>query len=325
MRLGEMAGLHTAKQLRYYLGEALLELCRTNERVVVLDGDLGNSTGAHGMKDDFPERFFNMGIAESNLIGVSAGMAACGHIPFVSSFPSFLLCNAYDQIRLQVAIGNLNVKLFGSHSGLSAGREGPPTMSIEDFALTGGLPTMTILVPGDPISMKKAVFAAAQHPGPVYIRSSREALPFVYSEENCPFQIGTANVVRQGEDVTLIACGIMLAVALDAAVLLASKGVDARVLDLHTLRPLDEPTIIRCARETGAIVTLEEHLIRGGMGSAAAQVVVQHHPVPMEFVGINDTYTESASLYELMEKYGLSVKNVIDKVNQVIHRKRVKK
>jgi transketolase len=322
MILGELAELKPAQQLRYYLGDALLELCRMNEKVVVLDGDLGNSTGAHTIRTNFPNRFFNCGIAESNLIGVSAGLASSGFIPFVSSFPSFLLCNAYDQIRLQIALARLNVKLFGSHSGLSAGREGPPTMSIEDFALMGGLPDFTILVPGDPVSMKQAVFAAAKVKGPVYIRSSREALPFIYSEHRASFEIGKANIVREGKDATIFACGLMLSLALDAAVLLRSNNLEVRVIDMFSLRPLDEEIIKTAAIETGAIVTAEEHLIRGGMGGAIAQIVAQNHPVPIQFIGLNDTYAESASLSELLEKYALTARDIAQAVKKVVKSKR---
>lgn len=318
MQLGEKAGLKPASQLRNYFGEALLELSNKNEKVVVVDGDLSNSTGAHTVRKAHPDRFFNIGIAESNLIGIAAGLASAGYIPFVSSFPSFVLCNAYDQIRLQVSIGNLNVKLVGSHSGITTGREGPPPMSIEDFALTGGLPPFTILVPSDPTIMHQTVQAAAKHIGPVYIRSSRYAFPFIYPENNCPFEIGKAIVPRQGNDVTVIACGIMVSVALDAAGMLADEGIEARVLDMHTLRPMDKDAIVTAAKETGAIVTAEEHLIRGGMGSVVAQIVTANHPVPMRFVGLDDTYADSGSMEELMEKYGLTAQHIVDSVKVVL-------
>jgi transketolase len=306
MPLGEIAGLKPAKQLREYFGEAILEVARQNPNVIILDGDLGNSTGAGTVRKVFPERFYNIGIAESNMISISAGLAACGYIPFATSLSSFLLCNAYEQIRISVAIAGLNVKLVGSHSGLTTGREGPSSMSIEDFALSAGLPTFTILVPSDPISMRKAVHASVELNGPVYIRSSREPMPFIYSEEDCPFEIGKAVTVRQGGDVTIIACGLMVAVALDAAVILSNEGIQARVLDMHTLRPLDEDAILAAARETGAIVTAEEHMIRGGMGSAVAQVIARNQPVPMRFIGIPDRYPRSGSLEELMQDMGMT-------------------
>ncbi|NPV86191.1 MAG: transketolase family protein [Anaerolineae bacterium] len=317
MPLGERSGLKPAEQMRKYLGEALLEAARENPQVVVLDGDLSNSTGASTVREAFPERFFNMGIAESNMVSVSAGLAACGYIPFATSLTTFLLCNAYDQIRLSVAIAGLNVKLAGSHSGLTTGREGPSSMSIEDFSLLGGLPTFTILVPSDPIMMRKAVKAAVEHVGPVFIRSSREAMPYIY-DENAPFAIGKANLLRQGKDVTIIACGLMVAVALDAALILAEEGIQARVLDMHTLRPLDDAAIKAAAWETGAIVTAEEQLIRGGMGSAVAQVLAECCPTPMRFVGLKDEYPCSGSLEELMRKYHLMPEDVAKAARQAI-------
>ena len=310
MKLGERAGLKPAKPMRDVFGDALLEVCRKNPKVVVLDGDLGNSTKAETVRQAFPERFFNLGIAESNLVGVGAGMAACGFIPFITSFSSFLLCNAYDQIRLAVALSNLNAKVLGSHGGITLGKDGPTQMGIEDLALVGGWPTFVILVPSDPTSMHKAVQAAIDHVGPVFLRSSRVAMPYIYPPDDCPFEIGKANVVRQGQDVTLIGCGIMVALALDAAAMLADEGIQARVVDMHTLRPWDTETIGAAARETGAIVTAEEHLLQGGMGSNIARIVAGTCPVPMRFVGLADTYVESADPNDLLEKYGLTARHI---------------
>lgn len=321
MPLGELAGLEPAEQLRRVFGRALLQVCREEPRLVVLDGDLGSSTGAHDMRGEFPERFFNLGIAESNLVGVGAGLAACGYVPFLVSLSSFLLCNAFDQIRLSVSIAGLNVKLVGSHSGLTTGREGPSSMSIEDYALAGALPTMVILVPSDPACMRWAVGAATRHEGPVYIRSSREALPHIYPEDY-RFTLGKANVIREGSDVSLVACGLMVPVALDAAVLLAREGIQARVLDMHSLRPLDDEAIVTAARETGAIVTAEEHLVRGGLGSLVAQVVTTTWPVPMRYIGLNDTYSVSGSPDELMQKYGMTARHIAAAAREAIAAKR---
>ena len=330
MELGKRAGLTPCKQpLRDIFGEALLEVCIQNDKVVVLDGDLGNSTKAETVRIHYPERFFNLGIAESNLVGVGAGLAACGFIPFITSFSSFLLCNAYDQIRLAIAMSNLNARVLGSHGGISLGKDGPTQMGIEDIALVGGLPTFTILVPSDPASMRAAVKAAVEHVGPVWLRSSRMALPFIYPENNCPFTIGRANIVRQGGDVTLIACGIMVAAALDAAAELAAEGaagvqpIEARVLDMHTLRPLDVDAIVAAARETGAIVTAEEHLLTGGMGSNIARVVAGHHAVPMRFVGLADTYTESAEPEDLLRKYHLTASDIVVAAREAVAAKAV--
>jgi transketolase len=317
MKLGTDAGLkpHEAP-LRTVFGDALLAVAIDNPRVVVLDGDLGNSTKAETVREAFPERFFNMGIAESNLVGVGAGLAACGLIPWITSFSSFLLCNAYDQIRLAIAMSNINAKVLGSHGGITLGKDGPTQMGIEDFALVGGLPTFVMLVPSDPASMHAAVRAATDHVGPVWLRSSRVALPEIYPMDDCPFEIGKANIVRKGSDVTIIACGIMVAAALDAAAVLAREGIDARVVDMHTLRPLDVEIIAAAAYETGAIVTAEEHLLTGGMGSNIARVVATHKPVPMRFVGLADTYTDSGDPDDLLRKYHLTAVDIARKTRE---------
>lgn len=311
MELGKQAGLKPYPQpLRNVFGEALLSVARENEKVVVLDGDLGNSTKTEYVRQTFPDRFFNIGIAESNLVGIGAGLAACGFVPWITSFSSFLLCNAYDQIRLAVAMSNINAKVLGSHGGITLGKDGPTQMGIEDLALMGGLPTFTILVPSDPASMHAAVKAATDYVGPVFLRSSRVALPEIYPMDCCPFEIGKANVVRPGRDLTIVACGIMVAAALDAAAALAEEGIEARVLDMHTIRPMDVAALAAAARETGAIVTAEEHLLQGGMGSNVARVVAEQHPVPMRFVGLADTYTESGDPDDLLRKYKLTAVDI---------------
>lgn len=311
MRLGEKAGLKPAKRMREVFGDAILDLCRQNPKVVVLDGDLANTTKTLAVRHEFPERFFNIGLAESNLVSIGAGLAGCGLIPFVTSMSSFLLCNAYDQLRMNIAIAGLNVKVVGSHGGITLGKDGPTAMAIEDFAIMGGLPTFTIIVPGDPASMHEAVRATAESVGPVYLRSSRVAMPHIYPEDDCPFEIGKANVVREGGDLTIIGCGLMVAAGMDAAAVLAEEGIEARVLDMHTLRPMDAGAIEAAARETGAIVTAEEHLLTGGMGSNIARIVAQTYPVPMRFVGLADTYTDSGEPEELLEKYGLTAQDII--------------
>ena len=322
MHLGERAGLKPAKPMRDVFGEALLELCRENPRVLVLDADLSSTTRTKYVREALPERFFNVGIAESNMVGIGAGLAACGFIPFVSSLASFLLANGYDQLRVSVAVAGVNVKVVGSHGGITLGKDGATAMCIEDMALVGCMPTFVILVPGDPVSMHKAVRAAAAHEGPVYLRSSRVAMPYIYAEDNCPFEIGKANVVRQGGDVTLIGCGIMVAAALDAAALLAEEGIQARVLDMHTIRPMDTSAIVAAARETGGIVTAEEHLLQGGMGSNVARVVAEHCPVPMRFVGLADTYTDSGDPDDLLKKYGLTAEDIVRAGREVVKVKR---
>jgi transketolase len=311
MQLGKLAGLELCEQpLRNIFGDALLDVARSNPDVVVLDGDLGNSTKAEYVRQEFPERFFNIGIAESNLVGIGAGLAGAGFYPFIVSFSSFLLCNAYDQIRLAVAMSEINATVIGSHGGITLGKDGPTQMGIEDLALMGGLPTFTIIVPSDPAMMHAAVKAAPGIKGPVFIRSSRVPMPYIYSLEDTPFEVGKANIVREGADLTIVGCGMMVAAGLDAAAQLAEKGIEARVLDLHTIRPLDTASIAAAARETGAIVCAEEHLLQGGMGSNVARIVAQEYPVPMRFVGLADTYVESGEPWELLKKYHLTAEDI---------------
>jgi len=313
VRIGEQAGLSPGtKQMRDAFAGALVEVARANERVIALDGDLSSSTGMGSMRTIFPDRFFNIGIAEANLVGVSAGFAASGFIPFVGSLPCFLLPNALDQLRLQVSIAALNVKLLGSHAGVSTGREGPTSHSIEDFALVGGLPSFSILVPSDESAMAGCVKAAVDHMGPVYIRSSRGEFPQIYPDKECEVRIGKAKVVRKGTDVTLAACGLMVGVALDAAAVLEKKGIQARVLDMLSVKPVDREAVLMAARETGAIVTAEEHLVRGGMGAAVAQVAAEEHPVPMRFIGIHDTHMESGCVEELMARHHFAAPDIVE-------------
>lgn len=322
MQLGKQAGLKpSGKPLRNFFGESLLDLCQNNPKVVVLDGDLGNSTKAEYVRQNFPERFFNIGIAESNLVGVGAGFAACDFIPFIVSFSSFLLCNAYDQIRLAIGLSNINAKIVGSHGGITLGKDGPTQMGIEDLALMGGMPSFVILVPSDPTSMYKAVYATAEHVGPVFLRSSRIEMPHVYPKDDCPFEIGQANVVRKGDDLTIVGCGMMVAAGLDAAATLAEEGIEARVLDMHTIRPMDAGALADAARETGAIVSAEEHLLQGGMGSNIARLVAERHPVPMRFVGLRDTYVESAAPEELVKKYHLTADDIVVAAREVVKAK----
>jgi transketolase len=321
MPVGEKAGLELSKPMRDVFGDALLAVCTENPRVVVLDGDLGNSTKAEYVRQKFPDRFFNIGIAESNLVGVGAGLAACDLIPWITSFSSFLLCNAYDQIRLAVALSNINAKILGSHGGITLGKDGPTQMGIDDLALMGGLPTMTILVPSDPASMHAAVRVATDYIGPVFLRSSRVPMPKIYPAENPPFEIGRANIVRQGDDLSIIACGLMVGMALDAAADLEKDGIQARVLDLHTIRPLDRQAISAAARETGAIVTAEEHLLQGGMGSNVARLVAEEHPVPMRFIGLDDIFVESADPDDLLKKYRLTADDIAIAARQVFRAK----
>lgn len=317
MQLGQRAGLEPSQPLRDVFGEALLDVVRENPKVVVLDGDLGNSTKTELVRNEFPERSFNIGIAESNLVCIGAGLAGAGLIPWITSFSSFLLCNAYDQIRLSIAISNLNAKILGSHGGITLGKDGPTQMGIEDLALVGGLPTMVILVPSDPVTMRKAVRAATNHIGPVWLRSSRIAMPVIYPD-NLEYTIGIAITTREGDDLTIVANGMMVSASLDAAAALAEDGIEARVIDLHTLRPMDKEALIKAAQETGAIVTAEEHLLHGGMGSNVARIIAENHPVPMRFVGLADTYVESGDPADLLGKYHLTAADIEEKAREVL-------
>lgn len=317
MDIGKRIGLEYGPATRNAFGEALKEMGDENPNLVVLDGDVGNSTRTHHFRDAYPERFFDVGIAESNMIGAASGLWAAGKDVLAASFACFLLCNAYDQIRMAIAFPRANVKLVGSHSGISIGEDGPSQMGIEDIALASSLPNFTVLVPADAPSTRLATHAMFAHEGPVYMRTGRPKVPVVYTGE-VPFKIGKANQLREGGDLTIIACGLMVAAALEAAEMLSEKGIEARVLDMHTVKPLDTEAIERAARETGAIVTVEEHLLQGGLGAGVAQVVVERQPVPMAFVGIRDRYAESGGAQELLEKYGLMPVDIVQAAHRAL-------
>jgi len=320
MNIGKKIGLSYGPPTRNAFGEALEEIGHQNQNLVVLDGDVGNSTRTYHFRDAFPERFFNVGIAESNLIGTASGMWASGKDVLAASFACFLMCNAYDQIRMGIAFPNANVKLVGSHSGISIGEDGPSQMGIEDLALATSLPNFTVIVPADEPSAKAATQAMFEIEGPVYLRTMRPEVPIIY-QEDLDFTIGKANQLRDGSDVTLIACGLMVAASLEAAQSLHEEGIEARVLDMHTIKPLDIDAIERAARKTGAIVTAEEHVLHGGLGAAVAQAVTSRFPVPMGFVGIDNTYAESGDPEELLEKYGLMPDDIVEKAHLAIQKK----
>lgn len=305
------------KSTREAFGLALAELGERDPDVVVLDGDVHNSTRTEHFARRFPERFFNVGIAESNLVSVASGLAASGKRPWLASFACFVMCNAFDQLRMSVAFPALDVKVVGSHAGISIGEDGPSQMGIEDVALACILPNFTVVVPADEHSTRQAVFALAQERGPAYLRVGRPNVPIVYPE-NPPFRLGKANLLRDGQDATIIANGLMVAAALQAAEELAQQGIRARVLDMHTVKPIDHEAIVQAARQTGRIVVAEEHLKHGGLGSAVAQVVVEHCPVPMRFVALNDTYAESGSPEDLLRKYGLTAADIVRAVRNLL-------
>jgi transketolase len=307
--------------VREAYGKALLELGMENHDVVVLDADLSRSTMTAFFAREFPERFFECGIAEQNMIGIAAGMAASGKIPFASTFAVFVPGRCFDQVRMSIAQPGLNVKLVTTHGGLSVGEDGTSHQSIEDLSLICSLPGFSVIVPADAIETTEAVKAAAAHLGPFYIRLCRPKLPLVYGDDY-RFKLGKAVVMRQGGDATIIAIGLMVQSALDAARNLEREGIYCRVLNMSTLKPIDEAAIVQAAAETRAIVTAEEHLEHGGLGSLVAQVVVRHQPVPMEFVAIKDTYAKSGKPSELLERYGLTEKDIERAVKLALAKKR---
>jgi transketolase len=305
---------------REAFGRALVELGRQNRNVVAVDADLSKSTFTHPFAKEFPGRFFSCGIAEANMVGVAAGLAAAGKIPFAASFASFAVNKGFEQMRVLGAYPNVNMKIVGTHCGISIGEDGPSQMAVEDLALACALPGFTVLSPADEVSMAALVRAAAAHFGPVYIRAGRLKVPVVY-ESDREFEIGKAVELVDGKDVTILATGLMVAEAIRAQERLASEGISARVVDIHTIKPLDRAAIARAAAQTGAIVVAEEHLADSGLGVRVAQVVAETHPCPMEFVGVQDTYAESASPEQLLEKYGLMSSDVIAAVHRVLKRK----
>ena len=298
------------KSVREAFGLALAQLGASDPLVVVVDGDVNNSTRTEHFAKKFPDRFFNVGIAESNLVGVAAGLAASGKRAWLASFAAFVMCNAYDQLRMSVAFPNLDVKVVGTHAGISIGEDGPSQMGIEDVGLACSLPGFTVVVPADEPSTFKAVEALGKLRTPAYLRAGRPNVPVVY-ENGCDFQLGKANRLRDGKDLTIIANGLLVAPALEAAELLAKKGVQARVLDMHTVKPLDDDAVLAAARETGRIVVAEEHLAHGGLGSAVAMSAARQHPVPIRFVNVGDAFAESGKPEELVEKYGLTAANIV--------------
>ena len=283
-------------------GEALAELGAVNENIVVLEADLSKSTKTSDFKKVYPERFFNMGIAEQNMIGTAAGFAAAGKTPFASTFAVFAAGRAYDQIRNSIAYPNLNVKIAATHAGLTVGEDGGSHQMLEDIALMRALPNMTVIVPADGIETKQVIKAAAELEGPVYIRLGRPKVPVLFGDDY-KFEIGKGVVLKEGTDVTLIGTGIMVSKAMEAAELLAAEGISAAVVNISTIKPLDAELIIAQAQKTGAVVTCEEHTICGGLGSAVAEVLVENCPVPMARVGVEDKFGESGLPDELLEKY----------------------
>lgn len=301
-------------------GKTLVELGRQNEDIVVLDADLSPSTMTSLFAHEFPRRFLDCGLQEQNMIGIAAGLAASGKTVFVSSFAIFVSCRCFDQLRLCLSQPRLNVKIVATHGGITVGEDGSSHHAIEDLALFCALPGFTVIVPADAVETAGAVRQAAHDYGPVYIRLSRPKTPVVYAP-GYEFTSGRAVTMRQGKDATIIAAGIMVAKALEAADALARQNIDCRVVNMHTLKPLDETAIVKAASETRAIVVAEEHLAQGGLGSRVAQVVAREEPVPMSFVNLGDAYASSGKADELIQRCGLTAGDIAEAVRSTLKRK----
>jgi transketolase len=308
------------KATRYGFGEGLVALGEKNPKVFVLGADTASSVTVNLFSDRFPDRFANVGVAEQNMIGMAAGLAVSGWIPYACTYGVFASGRPWEQIRTTVCYSNLNVKIGGSHTGVMVGPDGATHQALEDIAIMRCLPRMTVIVPCDMVETKKATIASADINGPVYIRFGRENIP-IFTKEDTPFIVGKANVLRDGNDVAIIACGSMVYESLVAAETLERKGVRARVVNVHTVKPIDEETIAACARECGAIVTAEEHQVTGGFGSAVAEVLARRAPVPVEMVGVADTFGESGNPCDLMAVFHLKDVDIVAAAEKVIKRK----
>lgn len=301
-------------------GDTLKTLGDENKDIVVLDADLSKSTKTSVFAKAHPDRFFNVGIAEQNLMGTAAGLAAAGKIPFASTFAMFATGRAYEQVRNSIAYPKLNVKIAATHAGLTVGEDGASHQAVEDISLMRTIPNMTVIVPADAHETEQAVRFAAAYVGPVYLRLGRMGVPAVFGDDY-KFELGKAALLADGGDVTLMACGVMVSKAREAADILTAKGISARVLNVSSIKPIDTEAIIRAAQDTGAIVTCEEHNIIGGLGSAVAEVLVEHCPVPMQRVGVKDTFGESGTPADLLKKYHLLAEDIVQAALQVIERK----
>ncbi len=313
--------LKMGRATREAFGEAIVELGRENKDVVVCDADLSKSTFTHSFGKEFPERFFQCGIAEANMVAVGAGLGSAGKIPFVSSFSAFLLNKGFEQLRVTAAYPKVNLKAVGTHSGISIGEDGPSQMSVEDISLACSLAGFTVVAPCDEVSMKALIKASAAIHGPFFIRAGRTKAPIIYQADQ-KFEIGKSIQLTEGNDVTIIANGLLVAEAIRAAQTLAGEGVGVRVIDMHTVKPIDREAIAKAASETGLIVVAEEHLVDGGLGVRVAQVVCETNPCPMEFLGIQNTYAESGTPEAVLDKYGMLARDVIAVTRKALARKK---
>lgn len=308
------------KDTRSGFGAGLLELGRRNPNVVALCADLTGSLKMDAFKKEFPDRFFQVGIAEANMMGIAAGLTIGGKIPYTGTFANFSTGRVYDQVRQSIAYAGKNVKICASHAGLTLGEDGATHQILEDIGLMRMLPGMTVVVPADFNQTKQATMAIADHEGPVYLRFGRPKWP-VFIPADMPFTIGKAQVLVEGADVTLIACGHLVWTALKAAEELAAKGIQAEVINMHTIKPLDVETVLRSVERTRCVVTCEEHNRHGGLGDAVAQALAQHRPTPQEFVAVNDTFGESGTPDQLLRKYGLDVPDIVQAAHRAIARR----
>lgn len=296
-------------------GNTLAEL-KDNENVVVLEADLGHATKSLKFKEVCPQRFFNMGIAEADMIGTAAGLAACGKVPFASTFSVFATGRAFDQVRNSVCYPNLNVKIVGTHAGITVGEDGGTHQAIEDIALMRSLPNMSIVVPSDDVEARAAVLAAAAYKGPMYLRMARVASP-TYHNSSYVFTLGKGEIIREGSDLTIIACGLMVMKAMEAAEQLAKEGVSVRVINMHTIKPLDHKLVIESAEKTGKIITVEEANILGGLGSAVCETVSEYCPVPVKRIGVRDIFGKSGNPDKLLQEYGLTAEHIIEEARKL--------
>lgn len=302
------------------MGEGLVEAGKQNKNVVALSADVCGSVKMSDFAQAYPERFIQCGIAEANMIGIAAGLSLCGKVPFVGGFAEFVTGRVYDQIRQVVAYSNKNVKICGSHAGISLGEDGATHQTMEDIGMMKALPNMTVLVPCDFNQAKMATLAAAKHDGPVYLRLGRSKMPN-FTPEDEPFQIGKAQVLAEGNDVTLFACGHLVWEALEAAKMLEQEGIQAEVINMHTIKPLDVQAIVDSVKKTGAAVSCEEHLCNNGLGDSIAQTLAMHCPSPMEYVAVDDKFGESGTPDEMLTHYGLRAKDIVEKAHAVLKRK----
>lgn len=298
-------------------GKTLVKLGEANDKVVVLDADLSKSTKTNDFSKSFPNRFFNMGIAEQNLVGAACGFATAGKIPFVSTFAMFATGRAFEVIRNSVCYPKLNVKICATHAGITVGEDGASHESIEDISIMRAIPNMTVVVPADGIETEKVILEAAKYNGPMYVRLGRSGVPTLFNDDY-KFEIGKGTVLREGTDATIIACGMMVNEAVLAHEELKSEGINVRVINMSTIKPIDKELIIKAAKETKAIITAEEHSVLGGLGSAVSEVVCEECPVIVKEIGVNDVFGESGTPAELLEKHGLTAKNLVKTVKETL-------